>query len=205
MRLTALRWRVVCGATAVLACLALPPSTRADIYSRTDADGAVHLSNHATDPRFAVLVREPAPPRPTPARPARPAGMPYAELVDEAARHQGLDSALLHAVIATESAHNADAVSPKGARGLMQLMPATAARYGVVDPHDPAQNIRGGSRYLRDLLERYDSDLRLTLAAYNAGENAVARHGNRIPPYRETQDYVVRVLERYRRHAAASP
>lgn len=178
--------------------LALPQAGHADIYSHVDEDGAVHLSNHATDRRFALFIREPAPSgRAAPLEPPSEA-MPYAELVDEAAHRQGLDSALIHAVIAAESAHNPAAVSTKSARGLMQLMPATVARYGITDVHDPAQNIQGGSRYLKDLLQRFGSDLGLTLAAYNAGENAVARHGNRIQPYRETLGYVTKVLDRYR-------
>ena len=102
--------------------------------------------------------------------------------------------ALLHAVIRTESAYQPNALSHAGACGLMQLMPQTAARFNVRDIWDPAENIRGGATYLRLLLDMFDNDLRLALAAYNAGENAVKRYGNEIPPYQETQDYVRRVL-----------
>jgi len=111
----------------------------------------------------------------------------------EAARH-GIDPELVHAVVRAESAYDPRARSPAGACGLMQLMPATAARFGVADRWDPAQNIRGGVAYLRFLLERFDHDLRLALAAYNAGEGAVEQYGRRIPPYPETQTYVRRVL-----------
>jgi soluble lytic murein transglycosylase-like protein len=125
-------------------------------------------------------------------------------VVEDAARAHGLDSALLHAVIAVESGYDAKAVSKKGATGLMQLMPATAKRYGVADAFDPAQNVSGGAKYLRDLLDLFDSDTRLALAAFNAGENAVLKYGRRIPPYRETLRYVPKVLDHYRRYRVAA-
>ena len=115
-------------------------------------------------------------------------------LIAQASEESRLEPALVHAVVRAESAYRADAVSSKGAIGLMQLMPATAERYGVSDPRDPAQNLRGGTRYLRDLLAMFDNDLKLALAAYNAGENAVIRYGNQIPPYDETRDYVRKVV-----------
>jgi soluble lytic murein transglycosylase-like protein len=109
------------------------------------------------------------------------------------ARRANVSPTLLLAVIATESAGRADAISPKGALGLMQLMPATARRFGVGDPTDPGQNIAGGARYLSFLLDRFDGDAVLALAAYNAGEGAVDRHGG-VPPYAETRAYVPRAL-----------
>jgi soluble lytic murein transglycosylase-like protein len=124
----------------------------------------------------------------------------YNQIVDTAAHTYGLDSALLHAVISVESHYNSQALSRKGAAGLMQLMPNTAKRYGVADAFDPVQNINGGARYLRDLLKLFNSDVSLALAAYNAGENAVVRYGNRIPPIRETMDYVPKVLSFYRKY-----
>ena len=118
----------------------------------------------------------------------------YAPLIArEAARH-GIDAALVHAVIRAESAYHPRARSSAGACGLMQLMPATARRFGVRDIWDPAENIRGGVAYLRVLLDRFEGDIHLVLAAYNAGEGAVAKYGNRIPPYPETRTYVRRVL-----------
>ena len=108
-----------------------------------------------------------------------------------------LRPALIHAVVRAESAYRSDALSSKGAMGLMQLMPATAKRYGVNDRSDPAQNLRGGSEYLRDLLVMFENDLQLALAAYNAGENAVIRYGRQIPPYPETQNYVRKVIGFY--------
>lgn len=121
-----------------------------------------------------------------------------APMIERVANAHGLRPALIHAVIRAESAYRSDAVSSKGAVGLMQLMPATAERYGVVDRNDPEQNVTGGVAYLRDLLELFERDLRLALAAYNAGENAVMRYGNAIPPYPETQDYVRKVIRFYR-------
>ena len=136
-------------------------------------------------------------------------GRPHAGLLAAAARRHGLDPALLHALVTVESGYDARARSPKGALGLMQLMPETARRYGSRDPLDPAQNVAAGTAYLRDLLALFDGELPLALAAYNAGEAAVLRHGRRIPPFAETRDYGPKVLAHYaqlRREAeAASP
>jgi soluble lytic murein transglycosylase-like protein len=124
----------------------------------------------------------------------------YDRMVNRIARIYGVESALLHAVISVESRYRPAAISRAGAIGLMQLMPETAKRYGVVDPLDPMQNVRGGARYLRYLLKKYHNDRNLALAAYNAGEASVAKYGNQIPPYPETTDYVPRVMEYYRRY-----
>jgi Zn-finger nucleic acid-binding protein len=113
-----------------------------------------------------------------------------------------VDPYLIFLVMEQESHFNAGAVSPKGARGLMQLMPGTAARFGVRRPHDPAQNISGGTRYLRELLNRFNNRVDLVLAGYNAGEGAVAKFGNRVPPYRETRNYVKKISYRYKRTTA---
>lgn len=118
----------------------------------------------------------------------------YGVLIERTARQYGLWPELLHAVIRTESAYRADALSSAGACGLMQLMPGTAERFKVKNIWDPAENVRGGATYLRLLLDLFQNDLRLALAAYNAGENAVKRYGNDIPPYPETQEYVRKVL-----------
>lgn len=124
----------------------------------------------------------------------------FAPIISATAAKYGLDAQLLHAVIRAESGYNPVALSRKGAVGLMQLMPATALRYGVRDRHDPADNIEGGARYLSDLLRLFGpANMKLAIAAYNAGENAVIRHGNKIPPYPETQEYVTRVLGHYYR------
>ena len=179
----------------------------ADIYAYTADDGSVSLSNVPTDERYSVLIA--APQQAVAAVPvaaiskarsglARKAG--YDQVVDEVSRTYGLESALLHAVISVESRYNAKAVSRKGAAGLMQLMPQTAKRYGVADAFDPVQNLNGGARYLRDLLRLFNNNTSLALAAYNAGEQAVMKHGNRIPPYRETLNYVPKVLDFYQRY-----
>jgi hypothetical protein len=119
-------------------------------------------------------------------------------LATAAARRHGLDPDLVLAVVQVESGFRPDAVSPKGAQGLMQLMPGTANALGVADPLDPGQNLDGGARHLGALVSRYDGDLTRALAAYNAGEGAVARHGG-VPPYRETRHYVKSVLKRYKK------
>lgn len=188
--------------------LCLSGQVAANIYTYTSEDGTVHLSNTPTDRRYVVLLREKGGGA-EPARISAGKAMPllskkanYDRLVDDIARSHGLDSALLHAVISVESRYNPKAVSPKGAAGMMQLMPMTARRYGVADSFDPAQNIDGGARYLRDLLAMFDNDLNLAIAAYNAGENAVAKYGNRIPPYRETTNYVPKVMGYYRQYQA---
>jgi hypothetical protein len=118
-------------------------------------------------------------------------------LAEAAARRHGLDPALVMAVVHVESGFRPDAVSPKGARGLMQLMPGTATRLGVEDSFDPEQNLDGGTRHLGDLIARYGGDVKRALAAYNAGEGAVERHRG-VPPYGETRAYVRSVLRRYR-------
>lgn len=177
---------------------------QADIHAFMDSGGVVHFTNVPSDPRYAGMVRTPyRVPGPMPVKTSyRPAVNPdrYAPLVEQAAREHRVDRALLQAMIAAESGFDPRAVSPKGAVGLMQLMPETARRYGVRNPYDPADNIRGGARYLRDLMQKFNNDLSLTLAAYNAGEDAIVQYGNRIPPYRETLQYVPRVLTLYREY-----
>ena len=174
-----------------------------DIYAYTAADGSVSLSNVPTDARYTPLITSlPEQPQQVDvASPSLPAGKGgYDLIVDQVSRTYGVESALLHAVISVESHYNAKSVSKKGALGLMQLMPKTAKRYGVADALDPLQNVKGGAQYLRDLLQMFNNNLSLALAAYNAGEGAVSRYGNRIPPYSETRRYVPRVLDLYRRY-----
>jgi soluble lytic murein transglycosylase-like protein len=132
---------------------------------------------------------------------ALPAGGDLRELAAAAARRHGLDPALVLAVVSVESGFEPAAVSPKGAQGLMQLMPRTAESLGVGDAFDPKENLDAGSRHLGSLLTLYGGDLARALAAYNAGQGAVERHGG-IPPYRETRAYVKKVLERYREKKA---
>lgn len=127
--------------------------------------------------------------------------LPYNVEVLAAAKETLIDAALIHAVIATESRHNPKAVSNKGARGLMQLMPATAKRFNVKDRNHAGQNILAGSKYLRELLTLFNGDIKLSLAAYNAGPGAVKKYNGRIPPYQETMHYVPKVLNYYRQYS----
>ena len=206
----AVKLTVSCGILLLLGCYVVRPAM-ADVYGYVDGEGTTYLSNVPSDQRYQVLVSEERPSnvsvlRRTERRLATPGTMAakagYQDMVEQVAKSNGLEAALLHAVISVESHYNAQAVSKKGAAGLMQLMPATARRYGVADAFDPVQNVQGGAKYLRDLLAMFNSDIGLALAAYNAGENAVMRYGNRIPPFRETKDYVPRVLGFYRKYQA---
>jgi len=173
------------------------------------------------DPRTGRLVRVVVTPSPSPPAPPRPAvatslaeaakpsaGVPqppaFSRDVERIAAQHELPAALIDSVIAVESNYNPWAVSPKGASGLMQLIPSTARRFGVADVFDPVENIRGGAKYLRYLLDLYGGDYALTLAAYNAGEAAVARYGD-VPPFAETRNYVRLVGERLAAGQAAAP
>ncbi len=179
---------------------------QAGIYTFTDAYGVIHFTNVPSDPRYAGMTRvkyrasaeystKVSVPSAYLLAPDR-----YGPLVEKAAREHQIDKALLKAVITAESGYDPYAISRKGAIGLMQLTPETARRYGVRNLYDPAENIRGGAQYLRDLMRRFNNNLFLTLAAYNAGEDAIVRYGNRVPPYRETLLYVPRVMDLYQRY-----
>jgi len=159
------------------------------------AGGAVSVVR--TDPRTGRLVRTVV--RPHPAPPVTPAPA-LSATVDQIAQQNQIPAQLIHSVIQVESNYDPNAVSPKGALGLMQLIPSTARRFGVSNALDPADNIQGGARYLKYLMELYQGDEALALAAYNAGEGAVARYGG-IPPFPETQNYVAAV-ERRRQNPA---
>jgi len=171
-------------------------SPQAGIYLIED-DSALHLTDDAQgrDARLVLQTGDAATdlrPTPRPAHAARDSRL--AEIVRTAAHTHRVAPELLHAVIAAESGYAVRAVSPRGAQGLMQLMPATARAYGVTDPFDPRQNIFAGARHLRSLLDQFNQNLSLALAAYNAGAGSVLRHHNRIPPFAETAAYVPRVL-----------
>lgn len=168
---------------------------QADVYARIDADGRMQFSEVPAE-GYALYMK--SAPTLTPAKVrAWDEDAPYAKHVRAAALANGLEPELIHAVISVESNYQPAARSPAGAVGLMQLMPQTARRYNVRNPLDPQQNILGGARYLRDLMEAFSNNVTLVLAAYNAGEKAVERHGNRIPPFSETLAYVPKVLARY--------
>lgn len=177
---------------ALIALLAAWPA-QADIYKYVDQNGHVYYTDKPRHSGYYLLYRT--------QRAVRKAKdwQRFSPLIQAAAAKHSIDPKLLHAVIRAESAYDPDAVSEKGAVGLMQLMPATAKRYGVHDSRDPLENIEGGAHYLRDLMEMFDADIRLAVAAYNAGEQAVKKFGNQIPPFPETQEYVGRVMGFYAR------
>jgi soluble lytic murein transglycosylase-like protein len=175
-------------------------SASADIYSFVDPQGVTHYTNVPTDSRYQFLLATPA--ERTQSGDAYDRAMlaksvEYDAIIEKAAVAASVEPDLLRAVIVVESGFNARAVSKKGAVGLMQLMPATAHLYGAADRYDATQNIHAGARYLQSLIKRYDNDLRLVLAAYNAGEDAVDRCGRCIPAYAETQAYVPKVWRVY--------
>jgi soluble lytic murein transglycosylase len=177
--------------TALAALFALARGSDAQVYGYTDDNGVLILSNVPTTDRMRLIVDDSA----QPAGSAWHYSGQYDPLILRASNLFGVDSSLVRAVIAVESAFNRYARSHKGARGLMQLMPDTGRRYGLVNAYDPWQNIRAGTAHLRDLMDEF-KDLRLALAAYNAGPTPVRRHGG-IPPYTETRNYVRKVMAIY--------
>ena len=193
-------------AAAFVAAIAAPPQARADIFSFTDERGVVHFTNiPGLDRRYKLIRREAGSAVPRSGQAWMPSEADirrFSSIIDVAARSHGVEAALVQAVITAESGFNPNAISRAGASGLMQLMPDTARRYGVRNIFDPVENIHGGVRYLRDLLAMFKGDMRLALAGYNAGENAVIRAGNNIPPYAETQNYVPKVIQYYHRFRA---
>ncbi len=179
--------------------------TLADVYKFVDSDGHTYYSDEPRNSLYKRIMKTPLQKsvshevKTTRSRLFVSANKSrFEQLVAQAAERHQVDAKLLHAVIQTESAYNSAAISSAGAVGLMQLMPDTARRFGVTDRNDPDQNVDGGTRYLRYLLDLFPNDLDLAVAAYNAGENAVIRHNNTIPPYPETQNYVKQVLALYK-------
>lgn len=192
-----------------------PLSAAAEVYESVDEEGVSHYSDTANNESYVLILKSELPviisnqtntqdtastidtgiatsPHTSQASPQL-----LAQIAQSAQNNQ-VDSALIHAVMRVESAYQPKAQSHKGAQGLMQLMPATASRLGVKNNYDPAQNIEAAAKYLKQLLTLFNNDISLTLAAYNAGENAVIKYGNKIPPYRETQAYVPKVLKVYK-------
>ena len=177
----------------LVACLAISSTGEAQIYSWLDANGRLVISNEGLSPDARTVIAEGTTSTGTPVKATPNSAGRYDTLIRRHASNYGVQADLVRAVIQVESGFNPRARSPKGAVGLMQLMPTTAAALGVADRYDPAENIRGGVAYLSRLLSQYGGNEELALAAYNAGPQAVERYGNDVPPYRETQDYVRRV------------
>ena len=179
---------------AFLIALVGPVDADAQIYAWRDVNGTLVLSDRKlNDGAMTYVVPEAPGIRATTPMASATVREQFEPLIREHASRQALRVELVRAVIQVESGYNPSARSPKGAMGLMQLMPATARQLGVRNAYDPAENIRGGCAYLRRLLDRYQGNEELALAAYNAGSEAVDRHGNAVPPYRETRDYVSKV------------
>jgi soluble lytic murein transglycosylase-like protein len=194
------------GLTAIAVMLLMPGYGQAEIYKYRGADGSYHFTDRPMGGRYKLVWRS--------GKSSKKRGSyslakmrenksKLTPIIEKVAKDLRLHPGLLHAMVRVESAYNPQAVSKKGAQGLMQLMPATADRYGVANSYDPKQNLEGGARYLKDLLVLFEYDMRLALAAYNAGENAVKRYGNSIPPFPETIDYVDKVLGHYERNKLA--
>jgi soluble lytic murein transglycosylase-like protein len=182
----------------ILFCLFfLTQTSSAGIYRYEDANGVIHFTNCPRDPKFKLYIRESKEDVENESRffSARDSNE-YDSLISEFSKKYQVDFALIKAIIRAESGFNPRAVSRKGAKGLMQLMPETASRVNVSNIFSPRENIEGGVRYFKYLLSLFNNDLRLSLAAYNAGENIVAQIRS-IPPYRETVDYVRKVLSYY--------
>jgi soluble lytic murein transglycosylase-like protein len=176
-------------------------NVQSDIYRYTDGEGVIHITNVPTEngAPYVLVMREK---RVIIKLPGPGKISDYETIINQTSEKYNIDSILVKAVIKAESNFNHKAVSPKGARGLMQLMPATAASLQVADSFHPESNIDGGVRYLSYLSNLFNGNLPLVLAAYNSGENTVIRYNNRIPPYKETQTYVKKVLhylEQYRK------
>lgn len=194
-------WVLAAGA------MASSPAVQAQVYAALDKGGQLQVSAQPLagaarfDPHRPYVGGSPKAARSPSAPPARKAR--WAALVEQVAREHAVDARLLHAVVQVESNYNPHARSRAGALGLMQVIPATGRRFGASDLFDPLQNLRAGAAYLVWLDQKFEGDLSLVLAAYNAGEGAVLRHGRRVPPFAETQNYVRRVKQLYVNASAA--
>jgi len=167
------------------------PSLYADIYVYADSEGVLHFTNVPTSSNYKIYIRE---------KPDRSLNSDvtrrYDQIITEAAERHGVSFSLLKAMIKIESDFNPRAISRAGAMGLMQIMPENIKRLKIKDPFDPRENIMGGTRYLKQMIDRFNGKLSLALAAYNAGPNTVERY-QRIPPFTETEDYVEAVMKYY--------
>ncbi|OIP94127.1 MAG: hypothetical protein AUK55_07570 [Syntrophobacteraceae bacterium CG2_30_61_12] len=187
------RWLTALALALVCAVLPARPGDCGSIYKYVDADGVIHYSNIPSRPEYQAVQLKPlmVVHKTSNSRPSD-----YDRLILAASARHGIDSNLVRAVIRAESGFNPNAVSPKGAMGLMQIMPGTSKYLGVANPFDPQENINGGVRYLKELMGRFNNNLVFALAAYNAGPQSVEKH-NGIPPYEETVTYLKRVINYY--------
>ena len=193
------------GLLLSISCLICAPGAVADIYRYVDSNGTVHLTDRPPHDGYQLIQikRKKALMSRINFRDKEANRKRFSGKIAEVASQYQVPEALLHAVITIESVYDPNAISRAGAVGLMQLMPATARRYGVYNRRNPTANLTGGTRYLKDLLIRFDNDIELALAGYNAGENAVEKYGNQIPPYDETQEYVRKVLKLFSQQSPA--
>lgn len=190
------------GFIVLLSMMASP--ALADIFLYIDKEGVMHFTNVPTHYQYRVFLRERSGNSSNVRTSYKPDSNKYDRLIDTSSQKHGVDFALVKAIIRAESSFNPYAISTKGAEGLMQLMPETSMKMNVLNPFDPRENIEGGVKYVKYLLERFDHNLKLSLAAYNAGETVVTQN-NGIPNYSETKNYVDEVLRYYKEYQSSSP
>lgn len=189
-----------------LGCMASEQSHALEIYRYVDLNGQIHFTDKPKHDGYQLIQKNAKASQTSRIniRAKEANRKRFSPKISEVAKRHQVPEALIHAVISIESAYDPNAVSRAGAVGLMQLMPATARRYGVADRRDPLANLNGGTKYLKDLLDRFDRQLNLVLAGYNAGESAVEKYGNQVPPFEETQKYVRKVLKLYVENSISS-
>jgi len=196
--------RIYCSGLLVALSVIVLPASSSDLRTMVRADGVVLIYSEGLDDDATLSAPSRSPSQPATVFSENVLSEELSAVIDRLARRQRLDPGLVRAVIRVESGFDARAVSSRGAQGLMQLMPATSRQLGVHNAFDAAENVRGGTEYLRRMIDHFDGNLELGLASYNAGPGAVDRYGG-VPPFEETERYVRRVLQAYRRETGESP